>query len=193
MLEKLQTSWSRSRFVLMFDVFLCGVKKRRWFAEQRTRSWWMEDKLGGRSVATAMPSCWWFDEDTWEQHTRTMSWGVTLTWDEALFIPRTLLVFLFPVSLASASHDSLRSLWSSAYLLPTSSSLVSNSPTVGMQLSTVTTRVDSHSTNEKDKHVKECLLLSPIQRSANLPKSLKIQNFPKTFKNLQLIWNCLGD
>lgn len=32
----------------------------------------------------------------------------------------------------------LRSLWSSAYLLPTSSSLISNSPSVGMQLSTFT-------------------------------------------------------
>lgn len=88
------------------EFLLCGGMKIVCWAVRQ--SWWMEDRLGGpiRSVTTAMPSCWWFEEDTWEQHARTMSWGVTLTWDEALFIPHALLLFLFPVSLLSASHDS---------------------------------------------------------------------------------------
>lgn len=57
-----------------------------------------------------MPSGRQFEEDTWDQRTWTMSWGVTLNWDEPLFIPHTLLLLFFPIRLLSRFIH-LRSLW----------------------------------------------------------------------------------
>lgn len=87
------------------------------FLRQRVEfvHWWKTDeRLGGliRCVTALMPSGWWFEEDTWDQHTWTMSWGETLHWDELLFIPCALL--LFPIRRLS------RSLWSPFYLLSSS-------------------------------------------------------------------------
>lgn len=189
MLENLQTPWlyDHGHVLFWWFDFLWGMEKRWWFCWAAQRSWRTEGKLGGRSSTTAMPSCWRFDEDTWEQHTRTMSWGVTLTWDEALFIPGALLVFLFPVSLVSASHDSLGSLWSSAYLLPTSSSLISNSPSVGMLLSTFSKRINSRS---GIKSKKTCYRMHVPVSNKILRIRLKVIKFwilPKPLKNLNII------
>lgn len=81
----------------------------RLFTEQRGQ----EEKLGGLScsVTAAMPSGRRFEEDTWDQRTWTMSWGVTLNWDEPLFIPHALLLLFFPISLLS-SFIYLCPLWS---------------------------------------------------------------------------------
>lgn len=100
-----------SRFCL--DEFVSSAVERILW----TVHWWKTDeRLGGLicCVAALMPSGWWFEEDTWDQHTWTMSWGVTLNWDELLFIPRALLLFLFPIRRLS------RSLWSPVYLLSSS-------------------------------------------------------------------------
>lgn len=88
----------------VFRLCVCEQKP----ADEKT-----QEKLGGlsRSVTAAMPSGRRFEEDTWDQRTWTMSWGVTLNWDEPLFIPRALLLLFFPISLLSRFIH-LRSLWS---------------------------------------------------------------------------------
>ena len=62
-----------------------------------------------------MPSGRRFEEDTWDQRTWTMSWGVTLNWDEPLFIPHALLLSLFPISLLSGPQ-ALFSLYDLIYI-----------------------------------------------------------------------------
>lgn len=112
------------------ESFISGGMKRVRTVSAVTGWWQTGERLGGliRSVGAAMPSGWRFEEDTWDPSTWTMSWGVTLNWDEPLFIPNTLLLFLFPISLLSclAHLHSLLSrafLYSTCCLIPTSAEI----------------------------------------------------------------------
>lgn len=67
------------------------------------------ERLGGLccTVTAVLPSGRRFEEDTWDQRTWTMSWGVTLNWDEPLFIfppPHALLLLFFPISLRTPAY-----------------------------------------------------------------------------------------
>lgn len=135
MFEKLQnTPDSTSSVTFCLDEFLLLWRNEYCLPSAEAGGWKTEERLGGliRSVTAVMPSGWWFEEDTWDQRTWTMSWGVTLNWDEPLFIPRALLLFLFPISLLSRLKH-LHSLWSRAYLLSSSWSIPPRySPSGGM-------------------------------------------------------------
>lgn len=84
----------RAASTLCFDESVSSALEWILFTEHWRKT---EERLGGLicCVTAPMPSGWWFEEDTWDQRTWTMSRGVTLNWDELLFIPRALLLFLF--------------------------------------------------------------------------------------------------
>lgn len=85
--------------------------------------WWeAEERLGGlrSSVNAVLPSGRRFEEDTWDQRTWTMSWGVTLNGDEPLFIPlrSPSLAFSPSVSNRSLSGPQAYSLSTTWYIPP---------------------------------------------------------------------------
>lgn len=111
MLAKLQTC------IQQCHVFFCFFFLPRWIPQLKNEDCLLrgEDKRRSSgawscSVTAAMPSGRRFEEDTWDQCTWTMSWGVTLNWDEPLFIPHALLLLFFPISLFSPLHTFMPSL-----------------------------------------------------------------------------------
>lgn len=96
-----------SSVTFCLDEFFCGRIKIVCLLSAEA-GWWKTGEARGLScsVTTVMPSGRRFKEDTWDQRTWTMSWGVTLNWNEPLFIPALSFSCCFPSISSLASYIS---------------------------------------------------------------------------------------